>query len=271
MAIRIEWINGLRYLGRRSHFEGDLDDELRFHIESRTTELQASGLPPSDALAKARQEFGSVARVSEDSRAAWQFRWIEDLVMDARYAVRSFRRSPVFALTAVLSLALGIGANTAIFNALYTVLLKPLPVANPESLVGISSWSPNRRGGGDLPLGLVRQLRRAAVFQGVAVTSADGLSFSYDDRAERVMGEVVSPEYFDLLGVRPILGQPFTEGVRSGHWAAEAVLSYSFWKRRVGSDPGIICRTIPLKTQPLTVVRGAPPARFGICPRATFS
>jgi predicted permease len=268
MAIRSEWITRLRWhlgrLGRRSHFEGDLDDEVRFHIESLATELQARGLSPSDALAKARREFGSIARASEDSRDAWQFRWMVDLVTDLRYAIRSFRRSPGFTLTAVLSLALGIGANVAIFNALYTVLWKPLPVANPESLVGFSIWSAGQHQGGDLPVAFIRQLRSTDIFDGIAVTSADGLSFSYDGRAERVVGEVVSPNFFALLGVQPILGQPFTAGVRSGHWAAEAVLSYNFWKRRFGGDPGIIGRTIQLNTYPFTIIGVSPPGFFGL-------
>src|SRR5215472_3713075 len=138
MATLSEWINRLRYLGRRSRFEDDLDAEVRFHIESRTAEIIASGLSPRDALTRARAEFGSVARAAEDSRAAWQFRWIEDLAGDLRYGLRTFRRSPGFAVAAVVSLALGLGANTAIFNALYTVFWKPLPVSKPEGLVKVS-------------------------------------------------------------------------------------------------------------------------------------
>ena len=176
MAIFSEWMNRLRYLGRRSRFNDDLDVEVRFHIESRTTELIASGLSPRDAVARARAEFGSIVRAAEDSRAAWQFRWIEDLAGDLRYGFRIFRRSPGFAVTAVVSLALGIGANAAIFNAFYTVIWKPLPVSKPEELVKISLFA--NSGLTDVPtVAFVRQLRSADVFEGISVTSMDGLSF----------------------------------------------------------------------------------------------
>ena len=263
MAILSEWMNRLRYLARRARFDDELQDELRFHIESRSAELTASGLSPRDAAARARAEFGSLARAAEDSRAAWQFRWIADLAGDLRYGGRACRRSPGFAFTAVVSLALGIGANAAIFNALYVVLWKPLPVSRPEGLVRIALSS--AAGLTDVPtVGFVRQLRDAGVFEGVSVTSADGLSFSYDDRAERVQGEVVSENYFEVLGVRPIIGQPFTPEVRSGHWAAEAVLSYSFWQRRFGGDPGVIGRTIRLNTYPFTIAGISPPGFHGL-------
>ena len=168
MATLSEWMNRLRYLGRRSRFDDDLEVELRFHIESRTAELIASGVSPRDAATRARAEFGSIARAVEDSRAAWQFRWIEDLAADLRYGFRAFRRSPGFAVTAVLSLALGIGANAAIFNALYSVLWKPLPVSKPEELVKISLSS--NSGLRDLPtVAFVGQLRSAGVFEGVSV------------------------------------------------------------------------------------------------------
>ena len=264
MATLSEWINRLRYLGGRSRFEDDLEAEVRFHIETRAAELQASGLSRSDAIAKAHAEFGSIARAAEDSRAAWQFRWIEDLAGDLRYGLRSFRRSPGFALTAILSLALGIGANAAIFNAIYTVLWKPLPVSKPEELVALLIRSANTGIRDAAPVAFIRQLRSAGVFESVSVTSADGLSFSYDDRAERIVAEVVSPSYFDLLGVRPFLGQAFTPAVRSGQWAAEAVLSYNFWQRRFGGDPSVIGHTIRLNTHPFTIAGVSPPGFFGL-------
>ncbi len=264
MATLGEWMNRLRYLGRRSRIDDDLEVELRFHIESRTAELIAAGVPSRDAATRARVEFGSIARAVEDSRAAWQFRWIEDLAADLRYAFRTIRRSPGFAVTAVLSLALGIGANATIFNGLYGILWKPLPVSKPEELFKLSI-SFGDSGQRDVPpIAFVGQLRSAGVFEGVSVTSADGFSFAYDDRAERVLGEVVSGNYFDLLGVRSIVGQPFTPEVRSGRWAAEAVLSYDFWQRRFGGDPGVVGRMIRLNTYPFTIAGVSPPGFHGL-------
>src|SRR5204862_1655394 len=138
VAIGTEWLHRLLHLGRPTRFENDLGDEIRFHLETRVRDLQAAGLSHSDALLQARREFGSVSLAREDSRAAWQFRWLADLLSDLRYCLRAFRRTPVFALTAVLSLALGIGANSAIFTALDAVLWRPLRVAAPHQLVHFS-------------------------------------------------------------------------------------------------------------------------------------
>ena len=270
MANPREWINRLRYLGRRSGFEGDLDDEIRFHIETRAAELEESGVSPTDARAQARREFGSVARMGEDSRAAWQFRWLEDLAADLRYALRAFRRSPAFTLTAVLSLALGIGANSTIFTALDAILWRPLPVADPNRLVNFSISAEKFPLETDLPAGFAAQLRQSKIFAGVTIQAADGLSFSYDGRAERVLGEIVSPDFFTVLGVQPVLGQAFTPDVQSGRWAPEAVLSYNFWRRRFGGDPTVIGRTIRLNTYPFTIVGVTPPSFFGLVRGADY-
>src|SRR4030081_316715 len=128
MAIGSEWLDRLLHIGRRTRLEDGLDEGIRFHIETRAQELEDAGLSRSAALIQARREFGSVTLMREDSRAAWQFRWLEDFAADLRYCLRAFRRTPVFALTAVLSLAFGIGANSAIFTALDAVLWRPLPV-----------------------------------------------------------------------------------------------------------------------------------------------
>jgi predicted permease len=256
VALWRELARRLAFLKRQFRFERELDAEIQFHIETRAEELVATGKTRSDALAQARREFGSSARVREDARAAWQFSWLEDLFADLRYALRGFRRSPAFTLTAVVSLALGIGASSAIFAALDAVLWKPLPVADPHSLVRFSP--------GALPLEFVDQLRRSGIFADVITTAEDGLSFAYDDRAERVVGQVVSPNFFAFLGIEPILGQGFTGNVRAGRWAPEAVLSYRFWKRRFGGDPGVLGRVIHLNAYPFTIVGVSPPPFFDL-------
>jgi predicted permease len=264
MSIRNEWINRIRHLGRRSGFEGEIEDEIRFHLETRVSELESAGLSRTDATAQARREFGSIALIQEESRAAWQFRWLQDLASDLLYALRACRRSPAFTLTAVLSLALGIGGVSAIYTAVDVVIWKPLPVADPDRLVHFSISMDKGEPETDLPAAFVSQLQASNVFAGLAVTSADGLSFSYDGRAERIIGEVVSPGYFGVLGVQPFLGQDFTPDVQKGHWAAEVVLSYNFWQRRFGGDPAVIGRTIHLNTYPFAVVGVSPPSFFGM-------
>src|SRR5579863_1461755 len=138
----------LAYLTRRAHFDRDLDAEVLFHIETRAEELIAGGTPRPAALAQARREFGSPARMAEETRAAWQFRWLEDLAADLRYAARAFRRNPAFALTAIACLALGIGANTTIFSIAAEVLFSQPSVRDPRTLarfeIGGSSVAPMR-------------------------------------------------------------------------------------------------------------------------------
>ncbi|HEV8039429.1 MAG TPA: ABC transporter permease [Bryobacteraceae bacterium] len=189
---------------------------------------------------------------------------LQDLTADLRFATRTFRRSPTFTITAIISLALGIGANSAIFTALDAVLWKPLPVANPHSLLRLMATRGDERYLASLPSGFVDQLHRADILSEVATFSNDGLSFSYDGRAERIVGEFVSPNYFTFLGVSPMLGQAFTPQVRSGHWAPEAVLSYRFWKRRFAGDPTVIGRTIHLNTYPFVIVGVSPPSFFDL-------
>jgi putative ABC transport system permease protein len=191
-------------------------------------------------------------------------RSLEDLASDLRFAARTFRRSPTFTITAILSLGLGIGANSAIFTALDAVLWKPLPVQNPHSLVRLIATRVDRESTAALPYGFIDQLGRADILSGLAFFSNDGLSFSYDGRAERIVGEFVSPNYFSLLGLEPSLGQAFTRDVRSGRWAAEAVLSYRFWKRRFAGDPTVIGRTIHLNTYPFLIVGISPPSFFDL-------
>jgi macrolide transport system ATP-binding/permease protein len=266
MAVWKEWANRFRYLRhrQRARVDDDLEQEISFHRDARIAELEASGLTHREARAQVDRELGSLIRMREDTRAAWQFRWLEDAFADLRYALRTFRRSPAFVLTAVLSLALGMGATSAIFTALDAVIWRPLPVADAGSLAVCSIVRENGDDSEALPLPFVTQLRQAGIFSDLIATSADGLSFSYDGRAERILGEVVSGNYFTFLGVQPILGQGFSSAVQRGDWAPEVVLSHGFWTRRFAADPGVIGRTIRLNTVSFTIVGVSPPGFFGL-------
>lgn len=182
------------------------------------------------------------------------------MFQDLRYSFRSLVRDPVFTCTAVLSLALGIGANTAIFTAADTLLFKPLPVKDPTSLVTFSAPDAHGAMRNFFPLAFADQLRSSGAFSDVIASISEGLSFTDGGRAERIMGEVVTPNFFSALGLHPALGQLFTHDVLAGRWAPEAVLSYAFWKARFGGDPGVIGRVIHLNTYSFTVV--------GISPRS---
>ncbi len=159
----------------------------------------------------------------------------------------------------MLSLALGIGANSTIVSALESALWKPLPVAEPERLVTFAVTRNQGPEETDLPAPLALQLRESGIFAGVVTTSADGLSFSYEGPAERIIGEFVSADYFSVIGVPPVLGQGFSQ-----QWAAEAVLSYRFWQSRFAGDPTVIGRTIHLNTYPFTIVGVSPPSFSGL-------
>lgn len=255
-----EWLNRLFHSWRRRGFDRELDEEIRFHLEARAADLVAAGASRADAALQARREFGSIIRTGESVREVWTFRWIADFAVDFRIALRSFRRSPPFAITAVLSLGLAIGAAGAVFSMLDAALWRPLPVADPGRLVKLTVKRTTAPSADAVPVGAVSRLRRVPVFDGVLSTTADGLSFQFDGRAERILGQVVSPNYFAILGVRPLLGRYFSDGP----WAPEAVLSYRFWQRRFGGDPGVIGRTIRLNTRPFQIVGVSPPSFFGV-------
>ena len=153
----------LGYLWRREHFDSELDEEIRFHLDSRMDELMRTGLSKKDARTQALREFGRQSVHREDSRGAWQFRLFEDLIADLRYAGRAFRRNPAFAGAAVLSLALGIGANLAIFSLTMEFLFSRPSVRDPQSLAYVILG-----GGSNAAPAQYRFLKDAHIFEGVA-------------------------------------------------------------------------------------------------------
>ena len=234
----------LAYLGRRSRFDADLDAEFQFHIETRADELERAGMPRPDALRQARREFGSPARVAEETRSAWQFRWLEDLAADLRYAARAFRRNPAFAATAIACLALGIGANTTIFSIAAEVLFSQPSVRDPHSLVrvhiGGNSASPLREYG---------FLRDAHIFPGLAGENEEmETNWRDGDSTWRLSVVRVTDNFFDVTGIPVAMGRPIQPGDSD-----RVVVTYGFWQRRLGGAPDVIGRKLLLDGRIYTV------------------
>ena len=243
--------------------DAGLAREIESHLVLLQDSYEARGLSPEAARRAARLALGGIAQVKEQHRDARSFRWIEDAVQDAAHGARLLRRSPVFTATAALSLAIGIGANTAIFTVANSLLFRPpAGIAEPSELVVIGT----ARGDGGLnPLNYAAYLelaRRTRSLRGVYAESlfprVVGMAASATATAEAVLGHSVTTNYFTVLGVLPARGRMFAEGDRSA-----AVLNHDFWTRRLGSDDGVIGRTLQINGQPVTVVGIAAPGFQG--------
>ena len=251
---------------RASLHRRDLDrlmnDELRFHIEAHTDALERRGLSSEEARRRARAEFGSLAASKEECREALGLRLLDELRADLRYAVRLLRRSPAFTAVAVMSLGIGIGANTAIFTLVDKLLLSTIPVEDAWRLVEVNRTGPGGQGP-VISYPTYRFLRdHNAVFTDIAVTGRIrrwSVLVPGATEPERVAGELVSANYFSLLGVRPAIGRllmPDDDGVAGvgGHDGAVAVLNHDFWRRRFAADPAVLGQTLRIGGVPVTVV-----------------
>ena len=169
----------------------------------------------------------------------------EQVMRDLRFGVRALRRSPAASAVAVLSVALGIGANTAIFSMLNAITWRPLQVANPEALVQLQALEPGTGKEIGLPAPVLRGLReQRQVFAGIAFDSSDGLAGRIGDRTDRVIGEVVTGDFFPVLGVPLFLGTNFSPNADGAAWEPSAIVSYDFFSRRLNADAGIVGQSI---------------------------
>jgi predicted permease len=255
------WFNRLVNLMRSKRLTTEIDRELEFHIEERVDELVASGMRPADARREALRRFGGQLQQRERTRDMDVLVWLDTVFADVRHALRSLRANPVFSLVAILSLALGIGANTAIFSLINAVLLAPLPVDRPEELVRIT-----RDGArfASLTNPIWEELRdRQDVFSGVFAFGETRFNLAEQGEARRVAGNWVSGDYFTTLGVRPVLGRLLSPEDDVRGCPPVAVLSHSLWRSGFGADPGVIGRTLPLDGHRYTVVGVAAPSFTG--------
>ncbi|HKQ76099.1 MAG TPA: ABC transporter permease [Blastocatellia bacterium] len=256
----------------RRKLERELEEEIRSHLEMQIEDDLRQGMSLEEAHRAARLKFGGVEQVKEAYRDKSRFGWIEDLWQDLRYGVRMLLKKPGLTLVAVLTLSLGIGANTAIFSVV-NMILRPLPVQRPEELAAVFAY---RGDPGDRGVHTYRNyiyLRdHNSVFSGLAAHKPATVAISADERpGERanehtnvISGEIVSGNFFDVLGVRPALGRAFTpEEDRAPNAHPVVVLSYGLWQRRFSSDPELVGRSVYLNGRPFTVIGISPPSFKG--------
>ena len=250
------WRRYLRFWG--SDPEADVDAELAFHVESRVAELVAQGCSEADARRLARSRFGDVASIraccqelaAERTRAERWLEWRGDVLQDLRYGWRTLLRAPGFTITAVLSLALGIGANTAIFGLLHSVLLARLPVRDPEQLIALERGGP-RGFGVSFSYAEYTDLAGAGVALTASSSSGAMIGAGGLQSAEGI--DLVDEKYLELIGVRRIMGRLLNEhDVRSA--APVIVISENFWRNFLNADPGVIGQPLTINKTPFTVV-----------------
>jgi putative ABC transport system permease protein len=260
------WLRGLyarvRALFRSEAIHREIDEEMRFHIDMRAEENVRSGMSPEEARRDAERRFGRLTRVKEQGYEVRGGRWLESLWRDCRYGARALRKSPGFTVAALLTLALGIGANTAIFSVVNELLLRPLPYPDAERLVMLWEVTPEGRHQNTTSRANFRSWReQSKSFEGMAAFSDQRLSLSGDGNPEEVSVQLATPELFRVLGVGPILGRVITDEDERPGTPDVAVLSYGFWQRRFGGDPHVVGKPITLNGAPYTVV-GILPAGF---------
>ena len=251
----------LRSLFRRAQVEQELDEELQYHIERQIEEHIAKGMTPEEARYAALRAMGGVERRKEECRDMRRVRWIEELMQDVRYWLRTLRKSPGFTAVAVLTLALGIGVNTALFTLFNAVALRPLPVKDSDRIVKVY-----RKERGDSSLGIsgsssslsypeyTAHRDSAQSFDSLTAYADASLTLSGAE-AEGIRGLLVAGNYFSTLGAEMALGRSFApEECKTPGASPVVVLSHSFWRRRFGADPSLVGKTLTLNRQPFTVI-----------------
>ena len=259
--IVVQSFKRFRSLFQRNKMEREMESEMRFHIALETERNIQRGLKPQDAHRRAVLDFGGVERIKEECRDASRLMWFESFWQDCRHSVRSWRRNPGYTLLAVLTLALGIGANTAIFSLIYGVLLRPLPYQNGTHLVVLRQQAP--LAGQNNPGFSVKEIEDYRDQSQTLDQLAEHHSMSFillgGSEPERIQTGVVSANFFDLLGVRPLYGRTFLPADEEPGAEAVLVLSFNYWQRSQGADPNIVGKVFKMNDRTHTVIGVLPP------------
>jgi putative ABC transport system permease protein len=252
---------------RRKHMMDDLDHDIRDHIERETQDNIDRGMSPEEARYAALRKFGNVTQVKEDTREVWSFGSLEQLGQDIRYGLRMLAKNPGFTAVALLTLALGIGANTAIFSLIDSVVLRMLPVEKPEELRQLEMRDPKQAGEGN-PIftnPIWEQVRdRQDVFSGAFAWGNQGFDLAQGGAAHMANGIWVSGNFFSTLGLRPAAGRLIAPSDDRRGCSAVAVLSYGFWQDHFGGASTAIGSNLSLSGHPYEVIGVAPPGFYGV-------
>jgi putative ABC transport system permease protein len=261
----------MRSIRRRDAIEQGLDDEIRFHIDQQTEKNRRAGMTPDRARREAQLRFGALERTKEDTRDEVRPALLEDAIRDFRYAARLLARSPGFTIAALATLAVGIGATSAIYSVVRTVMLESLPYHQPDRLVSI--WETNRGATSRnviAPANFVEWRERARTVEHLGMTGGIGIGFVIDGQAVDVPGRALSAASFRALGVQPAVGRAYTEQEDFGGRTDVLVVSYEFWQGRLGGRRDVVGSTLATVDGPKTVLGVMPPGFTILGERAEF-
>jgi predicted permease len=249
----------VRSLVRRKAVEDELEAELRFHREQQLQKYRNAGLTEGEARHRLGMEFGGIDQVKEECRDARGVQVMETLFQDVRYGLRVLRKSPGFTLVAVLTLALGIGANAAIFSVLYGVLLRPLPYRDASRLIVLHETTPMVGTVSPSYPDFLDWRSQGRAFSEMAVVNGVEFNLSGVAQPENISGQAVSPNFLSLLGMHPLLGRDFEASEEKAGAAPVVLLSYPLWQSHFGGDANAIGRTMGLDGRSFTIVGVLPP------------
>ena len=257
----LKLLRRIGYALRQRNVDADLSEELEFHRAMKQTDLERRGMPQRDAGYASRRALGNTTRAREDARAVWVAAWLDNTWQDATYALRSLLRAPAFAAALILVTALGIGASTSVFSLLDALVLKPLPVRNPDRLawIGTPAFS--------YPLFKAIREQGTDIFSDFFAWNIVDAHVNWADELERTDLLTATGTFYSTLGVKPALGRFFDDTddiVGGGPSGKVAVISYASWQRRFAADPAVLGRTIRIQGEPFTIIGVAPRGFYGV-------
>jgi predicted permease len=256
----MNWLRRFWNTVRPGRVERDIDREMRFHLAERIDELSAEGMSQAEAARRARLQFGNLSLQADRTRDMDVSLWIDAFLRDATYALRSLRRTPGFTIAVILTLALGIGANGAVFSAINAVVLQPLPFPDADRLVRLYQVRPNFAGGFIAPVRLEDWQRLNTTFESMTGYYTENVSETSGEFPEKVTQASVAPRFVEVWGVQPARGRGFTALEHTEAGPRAVLISDRYWRRRLGADPNVLNRTVRIGTTVSPIVGVMPPA-----------